>query len=352
MEYWGEKIHPASPGGWLRAVIERGDVSTKSVAVGWFESRLANFLQVRPEQVVATCTGTAALRLGLYLAGVRPGDEVIIPALTFRATASAVLQLFAKPVCVDVDPDTWCMDPKLIEGAITSQTRAIVPVHLYGVPADMEPICATAKLHNIPVVSDACEALGATYDGKHVGSMSEELFAALSFNGNKVVTTGGGGALICANADDAKRAREMLTPSGPGDPGGLRFNERMTGLSAALGMHGLYGVEQRIQARCTLREGAAYTLSSFVEFQQKQHSGRPSWWKTAFLLPRGVNRDSFVSEMAALGVTMRPVFPVLSKPGQCPVADDISAGGMCFPDCAPNDARLVQELLRDVLNRQ
>ena len=183
-----------------------------------FEQELHDFLSLNDDsrshiRVAAVSAGTAAIHLGLILAGVKPGDEVICQSFTFAASANPVRYIGAKPVFVDSEPASWNMDPDLLEAAINDRIAktgrkpaAIIPVHLYGMPADMDRILEIAARHDIPVVEDAAEALGSNYRGHACGTFGR--FGVLSFNGNKMITTSGGGALVCP--DDATRARAVF----------------------------------------------------------------------------------------------------------------------------------------------
>ena len=158
--------------------------------------------------MVAVRTGTAGLYMSLLQAGVGPGDEVILPVMTFVASANPVVQLDARPVFVDVDPHTWNMDPDAVESAITDRTKVILPVHLYGNPCDMDKIMTLAARHDCTVIEDAAESLGATFGRTMTGCFGA--FGAFSFNGNKVITTGGGGAIVAEGTDDEARIRHLI----------------------------------------------------------------------------------------------------------------------------------------------
>ena len=147
------------------------------------------------KHVIAYANGTLALYASLIAAGIKPGDEVLVPDLTFIASANSVIMAGAKPVFVDVDKKTFCIDAGKAEEKVTVRTRAIMPVHLYGQAADMDKIMPFAKKHGLNVIEDAAEALGSTYKGRRCGSIGD--FGVLSFNGNKIITTSGGGALLC-----------------------------------------------------------------------------------------------------------------------------------------------------------
>lgn len=185
----------------LRA-LDSGYVSTAGPLIAEFEERFAGY--VGATYAVAVVSGTAALHLALRLLGVGPGDEVIVPALTFVGTVNPVAYVGATPVVVDVDPKTWNIDVGKVEKALTGRTRVVIPVHLYGNPAPMEDLLAIARRHGLYIVEDAAEALGAKYKGRQVGTLGE--IGIFSFNGNKVMTTGGGGMLVTDDPDLAARA--------------------------------------------------------------------------------------------------------------------------------------------------
>jgi perosamine synthetase len=180
-------------------------ISSTGSFVDRFERDFAGLCETTA--AVAVCNGTVALHLALLALDVRPGDEVLVPALTYIATANAVRYVGAEPVFVDVDPETWCIDPRLIEDAITPRTRGIIPVHLYGHPADMDAINHLAAVHGLWVVEDAAEAHFARYKGRVVGGLSR--VATFSFYGNKIVTCGEGGALTLSDPHLELRIRTL-----------------------------------------------------------------------------------------------------------------------------------------------
>ena len=190
---------------WVAEVVESGFVSSAGPMVAKFESAFAGFLGV--EHALATNSGTSALHLALLALGVGPGDEVIVPDFTMIATVNAVLYCGATPVFVDVEPDTFTLDPRMVEGVITLRTRAIVVVHVYGHSADMDPIMAMARGHGLSVVEDAAEAHGARYRGRLCGGLAD--IAAFSFYGNKLITTGEGGMVVTQDARLADRVRSL-----------------------------------------------------------------------------------------------------------------------------------------------
>ena len=180
-------------------------ISSTGAYLNRFEREFAEYCNTATSLTV--CNGTVALHLALMGLDVRPGDEVLVPSLTYVATANAVRYVGAEPVFVDVDPDTWCIDPDKLEAAITRRTRGIIPVHLLGHPADMDRINRVADVHGLWVIEDAAEALGAKYKGQPVGSLSHA--ATFSFFGNKVITSGEGGAITLSDERLATRLRAL-----------------------------------------------------------------------------------------------------------------------------------------------
>jgi len=213
-----------------------GWVSSTGKYISEFEKLFSDFLGT--EYAVTCSNGTCALHLALKAFDIGPGDEVIVPTLTFIATASSVTHAGATPVFVDSEPETWNMDPGLIEGLITSKTKAIIPVHLYGHPADLDPILEIAQKHDLIVIEDAAEAHGALYKGKKVGSLGNA--GIFSFYGNKIITTGEGGMIVVNDEKISKKIR-LLRDHGMDKSCSylhpiLGFNYRMTNLQAALGV--------------------------------------------------------------------------------------------------------------------
>jgi len=221
-------------------------ISSRGEYVDRFERAFADFCGAA--HAVACCNGTAALHLALLGAGVDPGDEVIVPTLTFVSCANAVTYCGALPRFVDSEPMSWNLDPRLLEELVTPRTKAIMAVHLYGNPADMAGIEEVAGRHGLAVIEDAAEAHGASFGGRRVGSLG--LVAAFSFFGNKIITTGEGGMVV---TDDAELAAVVRRLNSHGAEGSRRywystigFNYRMTNVAAAIGL----GQVESGEARC------------------------------------------------------------------------------------------------------
>ena len=234
--------------------------------VNAFEKALRDFLigngklkvENEGKQVVALSAGTAALHLGLILLGVGEGDEVICQSFTFSASANPIAYQGATPVFVDSEEDTWNMDPVLLEEAIKDRLektgrlpKAIIPVHLYGMPGKLDEILEVAGRYNIPVLEDSAEALGSEYKGRKCGTFG--VYAALSFNGNKIITTSGGGALVCPSEEQAKRALFYATQAREQAPHyqheKIGYNYRMSNICAGIGRGQMFVLEEHVARR-------------------------------------------------------------------------------------------------------
>lgn len=287
-----------------------------------FEKALAEYLQADC-QVVALSAGTAALHLGLILLGVKPGDEVICQSFTFAASANPISYLEAKPVFVDSEPDTWNMDPVLLEEAIKDRMRktgklpkAIIPVHLYGMPAKMDRICEIARRYDIPVLEDAAEALGSELNGERCGTFGE--LAALSFNGNKMITTSGGGALVCRTEEEAKMTKFYATQARDNAPHyqhtHIGYNYRMSNICAGIGRGQMFVLDEHIARRRAIHK--LYTeLLADVEgvtvMQNPSEEYNSNFWLTCILVdPKkaGMTREDIRLKLDADNIESRPLW--------------------------------------------
>jgi len=328
--------------------VRSGWVSSMGPYVDRFERDFASY--VRVPHALSVMNGTVALHLALHGMGIKQGDEVIVPDLTFVAPAHAVLQVGALPVLVDVEPDTWCLDPKAVEKAITPKTRAIIAVHLYGHPADMTALRAIAEGRKLLLIEDCAEAHGAEVSGARVGSLGE--VGCFSFYGNKILTTGEGGAITTSNGQLADRLR-FLKDHGMSKErryyhSELAFNYRMTNLQAALGVAQLERAEGLVEAR---RRAFSWYQSrlgadSRVRLNVERAGYRNSYWMVSAVLGPEVkkSRDQVASELRAKGIDTRPFFVPLSElphlagarkvgltADDCPVARELGSRGLNLP---------------------
>jgi len=349
---------------------------TKAVEEGWiakgryiseFEQRFANYCGCK--YGVAVCNGTAALHLALASLDVGKGDEVIIPAFTMAAVAFAVAYTGAKPVLVDADPETWCMSVDEVEWAITDRTRAIIPVHIYGHPCNMDELLAIAEEHNLLIVEDCAEAHGAEVRGKKVGSFGD--MGCFSFYTNKIITTGEGGMIVTDDRSLAFRARYLGDMAFEPEPE-LRFfhqeigyNYRLTNLQAALGLAQLERIESFIKAR--RRNAGLYTelLAEIdgITLPVEEKWAKNVYWMYGILIEDdfGISRDKLMLRLAEKGIETRPFFtPMHQLPcfrsrglfenARYPVAERLGRRGLLLPsgsDLTPEEIEYVVNAIKE-----
>jgi dTDP-4-amino-4,6-dideoxygalactose transaminase len=315
-----------------------------------FERELADTVGI--EHVVALSSGTAALHLALQIAGVSAGDEVLVSTLTFSATANAVKYVGATPVFIDSDTSSWNMDPALLAEELDScvkrgrQPKAVIVVDLYGQCADHDAIGKVCGEFGIPIIEDAAEALGATYQGKPAGAFGDT--AVFSFNGNKIVTTSGGGAFVSSNKRSADRARFLSTqarePVLHYEHKDIGYNYRMSNLLAAVGRGQLKVLADRVHAR---RANFAYYHDKLhdlpgVEFMPEAAYGTATRWLTCLTIDPGLagcNRSDVIAALEKENIEARPVWkPMHLQPvfQTCrhrggAVSERIFERGLCLP---------------------
>lgn len=292
-------------------------VSSAGKYVQGFEEKFADFCDTK--YALSCCNGTVALHLPLLAMGIGEGDEVIIPALTYIATCNAVKYVNATPVFADIDPDTWNLDPTKIEEKITEKTKAIIVVHLYGNPADMDAIMDIAKRHKLYVIEDAAEAHGALYKGRKVGSIGD--VGTFSFFGNKVITTGEGGMVVTNNT---KLNEKMRLFKGQGvDPQKrywhtvVGYNYRMTNIEAAIGLAQLENIDTHISLRKNVMELYSKYLEEvkdYVTFQKVEKEDSSIYWMVSLIFNDNVKleRDEIMQKLQDAGIETRPVFYVIN----------------------------------------
>lgn len=290
-----------------------------------FEELLKNFLGNNHE-VVALSAGTAAIHLGLILLGVQPGDEVICQSFTFCASANPITYLGATPVFVDSESDTWNISPVLLEKAIVDRIaktgkkpKAIIPVHLYGMPAKMDEIIAVADKYKIPILEDAAEALGSCYKGAYCGTLGE--VAALSFNGNKMITTSGGGALICSSEERKKEAMFYATQARENFPyyqhEKIGYNYRMSNVCAGIGRGQMEVLEEHIAHHKHIHQLYQKAFDSFegISLQVNPNDDFDSnFWLSTILIDEnktGVNYETLRVELDKRNIETRPLWKPL-----------------------------------------
>jgi dTDP-4-amino-4,6-dideoxygalactose transaminase len=286
-------------------VLDSGQL-VQGAQVAAFEDSFAHFCGVR--HAVATTNGTTALMLALLVYGIGPGDEVIIPSFTFVATATSVLSVNARPVFVDVEDQTFCMDPDAIEAAITPRTKAIMPVHLYGHPANMPAIVRVAEKHGLPIIEDAAQAHGAAINGRTVGGWG---VAAFSFYPSKNMTTGEGG-MLTTNSDELDSLARMMRNHGMSRQyihEVIGFNLRMTNILAAIGLAQLGRLPEWNKTRIA---HAAY-LSEHIKTVRPPvvaEGCHHVFHQYTVVAPDSADRDGMVKQLNDRGVGTRVYYPL------------------------------------------
>jgi len=321
--------------------IDTGWISANGRFIREFEARFAEFCGTK--YALACSNGTVALHLALKALGIGPGDEVIMPTLTYIATANAVVYCGAKPIFVDSEPGTWNIDSDAIAEKITGRTKAVIPVHLYGLPCNMDAIREIAGRHGLAVVEDAAEAHGAKWRGETVGSMGT--VGSFSFFGNKIITCGEGGMLT--TNDEALYEKMKLLRSQGVDPNRrywhttVAYNYRMTNLQAAVGLAQLENAAWHLEQRRRVAGLYAKYLSALeglVAVQEVPEGAEHVYWMISVLLKGEKPRDAVMERMEAAGVEMRPLFypmhtmpPYEDRDAHFPVAEALSARGINLP---------------------
>lgn len=338
--------------------LRTGWISSKGRFVTLFEQRFADAVGVR--HAITTSSGTASLHLALAALDIGPGDEVIVPDLTFAATINAVRFVGATPVLVDVDPDSWTMDVEQVRSAVTDRTRAIMPAHLYGLPADLDALLAIAEPRGIAVVEDAAESLGATYRGRATGGIGRA--GCFSFFGNKMLTTGEGGMLVTDDSELAARVRRLrdhgMDPARRYWHAEVGYNYRMTNLQAAVGVAQLERFDSMLAAKRRIAAAYGTALAGMPELGVQSTFGdrESSFWVVSVLLPPTVTeevRDEIIRRLNFMGIETRPVFyPLHRMPPYAafargrafPVSAAIAARGISLPTSVTLDPQAVEDI--------
>ncbi|MBI5122700.1 DegT/DnrJ/EryC1/StrS family aminotransferase [Candidatus Roizmanbacteria bacterium] len=305
-----------------------------------FENNFSKFCDVK--YAITTSNGTNALDTALLALGIKEGDEVIVPDLTYVSTANTVVHVGAKPVFVDVDKDTWTIDPEKIEQKITKKTKAIIVVHLFGHPADMDAINKIAKKHNLFVIEDACQAHGSLYKGKKIGSLGD--IACFSFSGAKVITTGEGGMVVSKNKKLIDKAYDIKTNYTSKKHKfyhtQVGHNFRFTNLQAAVGVAQLERIDQLIEMKIT---NAKYyikqlkELETFIQLPDEKIWAKNTYWLFSIVIKRPNFRDKLINYLADNSIETRPFFvpmnelPMFNDADKYSTAKYLSENGICLP---------------------
>jgi dTDP-4-amino-4,6-dideoxygalactose transaminase len=329
-----------------------------------FEKALESFLK-NDSHVAALSSGTAALHLALIILGIKAGDEVICQSMTFSASANPIVYQGATPVFVDSEELTWNMSPEILELAITDRLKlgkkpkAIIVVHLYGMPAQMDRIEQIAHTYNIPLIEDAAEALGSSYKGRALGTFGD--ISILSFNGNKIITTSGGGALVSSNEEYIRKARYLATqaldPAPHYQHSQIGYNYRMSNICAGIGRGQMAVLPERIKQR---RNNFKFYKNAFVDMSEITVSEEPDtdyfsnrWLSTILVKSETVSREDIRLALVSANIDSRPLWkPMHLQPvfRHAPyygngTSDRIFQKGLCLP----SGSNLSQEDLNRVV---
>lgn len=336
-------------------------ISSAGRFIPLFEEKFANYCGVK--YAIACSNGTAALHLAMAAMGIKSRDEVIVPALTFIASANSVIYTGAKPILCDSETETWNIDPKKIEHLINKNTKAIMPVHLYGHPCDMESINALAKKYHLLVIEDSAEAIGAEFKGKKTGSLGD--IGCFSFYGNKTITTGEGGMVTTNNKDIYEKAlilrdhgmskeRKYFHPV-------IGFNYRMTNMQAAVGVAQMEKIEKLVQRKreiAYLYNKLLKNIESLTLPQQKSWAKNVYWMYSVLINEKSKkSRDEVIAKLKESGIESRPFFtsinlmPPYRGSGKFPVAEDLSLRGINLPSSVVlknSEVKHISELVRRI----
>ncbi|NVK75243.1 MAG: DegT/DnrJ/EryC1/StrS family aminotransferase [Oceanospirillaceae bacterium] len=345
---------------YMNDAIDTNWVAPLGPNVNGFEEDLQNYNHIA--HAAALSSGTAALHLAMRILDIKRGDYVLVQSFTFCGSANPITYDGATPVFIDSEGERWNMSPKALKLALEDlkskgeleKVKAIMPVHLYGVPADMEPIMEIADSYGIPVIEDAAESLGSTYDGQFTGTFGE--LGAYSFNGNKIITTSGGGALVSDNADHIAKARHLSTqarqPAAHYEHTEIGFNYRMSNIVAGIGRGQMEVLDERIkQRRAVFNKYVTYfqkwnDAGMDIQFQGEGERSFANRWLTAILIDpktnKGLTREDVRLKLEEDNIESRPLWkPMHMQPvfeghtfygeGVCERLFEI---GLCLPSCS------------------
>lgn len=317
---------------YLEKTIDSTYVSSVGEYVDLFEEKVALFTQ--SNHAIATVNGTAALHMSLILAGVKPGDFVITQAFTFVATCNAIYNMGATPILIDIDKENLGLSADSLEEYLLNKAeisdegkcidkksgriiRCVVPMHTFGHPADLDSLLKICKEWNLDLIEDSAESLGSLYKGRHTGTFGS--FSAISFNGNKIITTGGGGMILCKREADANKAKHLTTTAKIKHPyefihDAPAYNYRLPNLNAALGCAQMEMLEKFIQSKRKIaKKYKEFLHSSELDFFSEPKNSRSNYWLNAVICPDHEIRDSLLVETNNSGIMTRPAWKLMHK---------------------------------------
>lgn len=341
---------------YVKEAFDTNWIAPLGANVNNFEKELAEY--VGAGHAAALSSGTAAIHMGLQALGVQKGDIVFCQALTFSASANPIVYKEATPVFIDSEYETWNMDPKALEKAFEKYTpKAVIVVHLYGIPAKMDEIMKICQKHNVPILEDAAESLGATINGKQTGTFGK--FGAFSFNGNKIITTSGGGMLVSDDEERIAKVRFWATQSREKfryyEHKEIGYNYRLSNISAGIGRGQLKVLDERIAEKTNIHNTYKEGFKNIKEIQMQPYmqNSKPNFWLSAIILDKdskvtplqiieALEKENIESRPIWKPMQLQPVFAdrdfiTLNENGS--VSEDIFSRGVCLP----SDTKMTKE---------
>lgn len=341
---------------YIKEAFDTNWIAPLGANVNNFEKELAEYVGVG--YAAALSSGTAAIHMGLHALGVQKGDIVFCQSLTFSASANPIVYEEATPVFIDSEYETWNMDPKALEKAFEKYTpKAVIVVHLYGIPAKMDEIMKICQKHNVPILEDAAESLGATINGKQTGTFGK--FGAFSFNGNKIITTSGGGMLVSDDEERIAKVRFWATQSREKfryyEHKEIGYNYRLSNISAGIGRGQLNVLDERIAEKTNIHNTYKEGFKSIKEIQMQPYmqNSKPNFWLSAIILDKdskvtplqiieALEKENIESRPIWKPMQLQPVFAdrdfiTLNENGS--VSEDIFSRGVCLP----SDTKMTRE---------
>lgn len=354
----------ASEKKYINEAVDSGFVSTFGPYVPAFEDRFADYLGAN--RAVSMQSGTAALHIALYEMGIKAQDEVIVPVLTFIASINPAVYLGAEPVFVDVDIDTWNIDPQEIIKKITGRTKAIIPVHLYGNPCNMDAVMEISRKYNLYVVEDATQSLGVKYKGRSTGTFGD--LGCFSFNGNKTMTTGGGGMVVGDNRNRLEHIKFLVNQARDESKGyyhpEVGFNYRMTNIEAALGLAQMDRLDEFLARKQRFNRIYREELGKIdsIQFQREYNGAEVFYWLTCVLFEEDIDVSGLQKKLKEKGIPTRRIFmPIVEFPPyrayrkeEYKNAYHIYERGLCLPSSTLNkeeDIYFVCKAIKELIKR-
>lgn len=340
---------------YVNECLDTSWISSKGAFITKFEEAFGRYIGAN--HVTSVCNGTVALHLAMEALGLKAGDEVIVPTFTYIASVNTIAQTGAVPVFVDSLEATWQVDPDDIRRKITPNTRAVMAVHLYGHPCDMDALVAICQEHGLYLIEDCAEAFGSFYRGRHVGTFGN--VATFSFFGNKTITTGEGGMVVSRDEPLHRRCHHLKTQGVSATReywhDELAYNYRMTNICAAIGLAQMEQIDEILARKRAIAASYAAGLKDLPLSVHHETAGtRHSYWMCSVLLDDASLRDGLRRHLAERGIETRPFFypahamPVYRQETSYPVAESLSARGINLPSWPGLDQQQIERVIEEI----